>query len=108
MALGRATRGSRAKQLVIALVLAVLAATLTVISPTPATADPGDNPEVFIEDGTYTVPAGATAIKIVAIGGGGGSGVTIAAGPGGQGGNGSVTTAITNVTPGWALDVTIG
>ncbi|MGB3673919.1 MAG: hypothetical protein WA988_05725, partial [Candidatus Nanopelagicales bacterium] len=54
LALGRAARGSRAKELVIALVLAVLAATLTVIAPAPASADPGDNPETFVIDGTYT------------------------------------------------------
>ena len=46
-------------------VVALLAGGLSVAAPTSASVDPGDNPETFTSDGTYTVPDGVTAIKIV-------------------------------------------
>lgn len=93
--------------------LALLAASLTatVITAPSAIAAPGDNPEVFSSDGTYTVPAGVTAVKIVAIGGGGGAGATDSSNggvPAGNGGAGAKVTTYQEVTEHQELDITIG
>ena len=62
----------------------------------------GPNVQVFLQDGTFTVPAGISRLKITASGGGGGAGFYTAGGRGGYG------IAIVNVTPGAAYTVVIG
>lgn len=63
--------------------------------------------QTFTENGTYTVPAGVTAVKVVAIGGGGGGGIRNS-GNAGAGGNGSVVTTVQPVGPNQDLTITIG
>jgi hypothetical protein len=68
---------------------------------------------LFLSPGTYsfTVPAGVTEVKVLAIGGGGGAGVGISPnGAGGAGGAGAVFRATRAVSPGdtFSLDVGYG
>ena len=64
--------------------------------------------------GTWTVPAGVTAIKLLTVAGGGGGGTNGASGGGGAGGlvyYGTETPAVANsyaVTPGASVAVTVG
>ena len=73
--------------------------------------------QTFTSNGTFTVPAGVTSIKVTSIGGGGGGGSGKAADalhgtpayPGGNGGNGGVAIAvITPVVPNNTYAVSIG
>ena len=78
-------------------------------------AAPVGNPHgisVFTSNGTFTVPAGVTSIKVSVVGGGGGSGGGWSApdqywGSGGGGGAASAISYITT-TPGTTYSVTIG
>ena len=96
------------RKLIVVSVVALIAGGLSVAAPTSASADPGDNPQTFAGDGTYTVPDGVTAIKIVATGAGGGGGASAAPPGGGAGGAGAVVETAYAVTPGAALNVKIG
>jgi len=59
--------------------------------------------------GTWTVPAGVTAIQVVALGGGGGGGGGSAlGGKGGSGGAGAQVTATIEVTPGDTINYYVG
>ena len=67
------------------------------------------NLQVFTGDGTFTVPAGITKVKVTVIGGGGGGG---SAGGGnygsGGGGGGAAIEVISGLTPGGTVSVTVG
>jgi hypothetical protein len=63
------------------------------------------NIQIFISDGTFTVPAGITKVYLSMVGGGGGGGGL--EGGGGGGGESLVNFPLT-VTPGASLTVTIG
>lgn len=60
--------------------------------------------------GTFTIPAGITALKITVIGGGSGSGAaTACCGDGTQGGHGGMAVSwLTGLTPGATLSYTVG
>lgn len=98
--------------------LAKLSATGT---PSAATFLRGDNTwsgiarsaQVFTSNGTFTIPASVTAVKVTVVGGGGGSGGagSSCSGDGSTGGGGGGGTAIkwlTGLTPGNTITVTIG
>lgn len=66
---------------------------------------------VFTANGTFTIPAGKTVVKVTVVGGGGGSGASGFDGYGGAGGGGGGGAAIkylTGLTPGNTLTVTRG
>lgn len=66
--------------------------------------------QVFTATGTFTIPAGITALKVTTIGGGG-SGAGSAGGYSGGGGGGAAATAIsylTALTPGNTIAVVVG
>lgn len=74
---------------------------------------PGTQGQVFSSNGTFTIPAGITAIKATVVGGGGGSGgcVTNActgASGGNGGGGGTAIRWLTGLTPGGTLSVVVG
>jgi hypothetical protein len=79
----------------------------------PASAQ-GGRGELFTSSGTFTVPAGVTAVKVTVIGGGGGSGATTRVSPsfgargGGAGGGGMAIEWITGLTPADTVTVTVG
>jgi hypothetical protein len=64
--------------------------------------------QVFTSSGTFTVPAGVTAVKVTVIGGGGGGMGWGANYSGGGGGGGVAVKYITSLTPGSAISVTVG
>ena len=64
--------------------------------------------ETFVEDGTFTVPDGVTAIKVTAAGGGGGGAVGDQNKGGGGGGGADCIVAVYSVTPGQNIAITIG
>ena len=65
--------------------------------------------QVFTSDGTFTVPAGVTAVSVVVVGGGGGGGPTPGPGYGGGGGGGALAYKNNiSVTPGASITVTVG
>ena len=68
------------------------------------------NITTFNDNGTYTVPAGITKIKILVVAGGGGSGYTGNSGirAGGGGGGGGVVYRTIEVTPNQQFSVTVG
>lgn len=70
----------------------------------------GFNSQSFTSSGTFTIPAGVTAIKatVVGAGGSGGVGGTNAFGGGGGGGGGTAIKYFTGLTPGNTLTVTAG
>jgi len=75
-----------------------------------ASAWPGVRAQLFTSTGTFTVPAGITAIKVTVVGGGGG-GATVTSGGyvgGGGGGGGAAITFITGLTPGATITATVG
>src|SRR5688572_17019299 len=59
---------------------------------------------IFTSSGSFTVPAGVTSVRVLAIGGGGGG----ANGHQGGGGSGYVQSGIYNITPGQNISVTVG
>ena len=69
-------------------------------SPIPTT-------QVFPSNGTFTIPAGVTKVRVTVVGGGGGGG-----NPGttysGGGGGGTAIKTITGLTPGGTVTVTVG
>ena len=68
----------------------------------------GNRGQVFTSSGTFTVPAGITAVKVTVIGGGGG-GLTTTTGAGGGGGGGGVAIRyVTGLTPSGTVSVTVG
>lgn len=73
---------------------------------------PGILGQVFTSSGTFTIPAGVTALKVTVIGGGGGSGgyasgsQNTCSGGGGAGGTG--ISFLTGLTPGNTIAVTVG
>lgn len=74
---------------------AVASTTVTVIDPPYA---------LFSASGTFTVPAGVTSVRVIAIGGGGGG----ANGHAGGGGSGRVNAGTFSVSPGQNIAVTVG
>ena len=68
----------------------------------------------FTSNGTWTAPAGVTAVQLLVVGGGGGGGTNGASGGGGAGGlvyYGSETPAVAGsyaVTPGQTYNITVG
>lgn len=70
----------------------------------------GANGQVFTTSGTFTVPAGASSIKVTVVGGGGngGNAVNGAVDAGGGGGGAISIKYITGITPGTAVTVTVG
>lgn len=63
----------------------------------------------FSSNGTYTVPAGVTSIKVQAWGGGGGGGTRITnSGATGGGGAGAYSSSVIAVTSGQTINITIG
>jgi hypothetical protein len=68
---------------------------------------------VFTSSGTFTIPAGVTAVKVTVVGGGGGGGSGNTAGSpeklGSGGGSGGIAIEwITGLTPGSTVSVTVG
>ena len=70
----------------------------------------GPRAEVFTSSGTFTVPAGVTAVKVTVVGGGGGSGALTGANvaTAGGGAGGTAIEWITGLTSGSTVSVTIG
>ena len=66
------------------------------------------NWQLFTADGTFTVPAGVTKIKVCVYGGGAGGGGPTGNGSGGGGGGGGYAEGIYTVVPGSNHTVTIG
>ena len=75
-----------------------------------ATTLPGTQAQLFTSTGTFTVPAGVTAIKVTVIGGGGGTGNSTVnnSKSGGGGGGGTAISYLTGLTPGATIAVTVG
>lgn len=77
------------------------------------TAFVGRKAQTFTANGTFTIPAGITALKVTLVGGGGGSGgafgiVCTAGATSGGGGGGTCISYLTSLTPGATISVTIG
>ena len=69
----------------------------------------GTQGQVFTSSGTFTVPAGITAVKVTVIGGGGNGGTVTGTGGGGGGGGGGVAIKyVTGLTPAGTVTVTVG
>lgn len=65
--------------------------------------------QVFTTNGTFTVPDGVTAVRVICVGGGGGAGGGAAAEYSGSGGGGGYSEKIvTGLTPGDTVTVTVG
>jgi hypothetical protein len=65
--------------------------------------------QIFTGNGTFTIPAGVTAVKVTLIGGGGGGGGSTAANNGGGGGSGGAAVKwLSGLTPANTIAVTIG
>jgi hypothetical protein len=62
----------------------------------------------FTSSGTFTIPAGISAIKVTVVGGGGGGQGNTSGGAPGGGGGGAAISFLTGLTPGNTLAVTIG
>ena len=69
---------------------------------------PGVLGQAFTSNGTFTIPAGVTALKITVIGGGGGGGSTSGSPIGGSASGGAAISYLTGLTPGGTLAVTVG
>jgi hypothetical protein len=78
----------------------------------------GGRGQVFTSSGTFTIPAGVSAVKATVIGGGGGAGginaafacgcATVSCVSGGGGGGGSAVKFLTGLTSGNTLTITVG
>jgi hypothetical protein len=72
----------------------------------------GINAQVFTGNGTFTIPAGVTKLKVTVVGGGGGGcsggGFGQNGTRGGGGGGGTAIKYLTGLTPGNTLAVTVG
>jgi hypothetical protein len=73
----------------------------------------GRKAQTFTSNGTFTIPAGITALKVTLVGGGGGSGgalgiVCTGGATSGGGGGGTCISYLTGLTPGGTISVTIG
>ena len=69
------------------------------------------NMQVFTANGTFTVPAGVTKVKVTVVGGGGGGGGSTSSYGGyggGGGGGGSAIKIISGLTPAGTVSVTVG
>lgn len=67
------------------------------------------NKQIFTGNGTFTIPANVTSVKVTVVGGGGGGGGSTVANNGGGGGSGSVAIKwLSGLTPGNTLAITIG
>ncbi len=66
------------------------------------------NLQVFSANGTFTVPAGVTRVKVTVVGGGGGGGNILYAGSNGGGGGGGAVKIVSGLTPGGTVSVTVG
>lgn len=82
-------------------------------STSQASAYIGNRGQVFTANGTFTVPAGVTAVKVTVVAGGGGGGgifcVSQASARGGSGGGGGAAFEfITGLTPAGTHTVTVG
>jgi len=64
--------------------------------------------QVFTSNGTFTIPTGVTALKIIVQGGGGGGAGGSSQGGGGGGGGGCAIKYLTSLTSGNTLSVTVG
>jgi hypothetical protein len=61
--------------------------------------------QTFTSNGTFTIPAGVTTVRVTVVGGGGGGNNTTSSGGGGGGG---AIRVLTGLTPGATLSVTVG
>jgi len=80
-------------------------------SAPPANAYVGGRGQIFSSSGTFTVPAGITAVKVTVVGAGGNGGAsgTGAFGAGGGGGGGGAAIKyVTGLTPSGTVAVTVG
>jgi hypothetical protein len=69
----------------------------------------GARGQIFTSSGTFTVPAGVSALKVTVVGGGGGGGSRTTLGAGGGGGGGGVAIEwLTGLTAGDSITVTVG
>jgi hypothetical protein len=70
----------------------------------------GSRGQVFTSSGTFTIPAGVSAVKVTVVGGGGGGGSMYDTGNAGSGGGagGACIKYLTGLTSGNTLSVTIG
>jgi hypothetical protein len=73
----------------------------------------GVNGQVFTGNGTFTIPANVTRLKVTVVGGGGGGGAFYNSGcstsmGGGGGGGGAAIKWLSGLTPGSTLSVTVG
>jgi hypothetical protein len=67
------------------------------------------NFQKFLANGTFTIPANVTSVKVTVVGGGGAGGGSTAANNGGGGGSGGVAIKfLTGLTPGNTIAVTVG
>ena len=67
----------------------------------------GPQAQAFTSNGTFTIPAGSTRLKVTVVGGGSGGSGNNSQGRGGAGG-GAAISFLTGLTPGNTLSVTIG
>ncbi|MBI4088458.1 hypothetical protein HY418_03735 [Candidatus Kaiserbacteria bacterium] len=67
----------------------------------------GISAQIFTVSGTFTVPSGVTAVKVILIGGGGGAGGPMLC-SGGGGAGGTATKWVTGLTPGANMSVVVG
>jgi len=81
-------------------------------STTQSSAWIGVRGQVFTSTGTFTVPAGVSAVKVTVIGGGGGGGGTPSSSgtghTGGGGGGGVSIGYVTGLTPNGTVSITVG
>lgn len=82
------------------------------ITNTASSGIAGIGGQAFTSNGTFTIPAGVTLLKVTVVGGGGGGATSTGnyafTGCGGGGGGGSAIKFLTSVTAGNTLAVTIG
>jgi|SRR5215471_913013 len=88
---------------------AAASGTLTLPAATGTLALGTPNKQIFTGNGTFTIPAGVTAVKVSVTGGGGGGGGSTAGTAGGGGGGGATAIKwLTGLTPGNTIAVTVG
>lgn len=82
-------------------------------SSAPTSTYIGHRAQIFTSNGTFTIPTGVTAIKVMVVGGGGGGGgaqsqFCTSGLAGGGGGGGLGISYLTSLTPGNTISVTVG